>query len=161
MSETSLVKDEKGYFVSDSHSILARWRNDFSQLFNVRGFNDVRQREIHTAEPLVPEPHPFEVKMALENLKRHKSPGIDQFPAEMIKAGGRTIRFEICKLIISIWNKEGLPEEWKESIIIPNSNKCDKTIIIEAYHFCQIHTKFYPTSCCESYLHMQKNYWGS
>jgi len=22
-------------------------------------------------------------------------------------------------------------------------------VITEAYHFCQLHTKFYPTSCCQ------------
>jgi hypothetical protein len=33
--------------------------------------------------------------MASEKLKRHKSPGINQIPAEMIKAGGRRIRSEI------------------------------------------------------------------
>jgi hypothetical protein len=44
--------------------------------------------------------------MAVENLKGHKSPGIDQIPAEMIKAGGITIRSEIHKLITSIWNEE-------------------------------------------------------
>jgi len=43
---------------------------------------------MHTAEPLVPEPTVFEVEMAVEKLKSHKSPGIDQIPAEMIKAGG-------------------------------------------------------------------------
>jgi hypothetical protein len=105
--------------VADSHSILARWRNHFFQLLNVRGVNDVRQAEIHTAEPLVPEPSDSEVEMAIEKLKRHKSPGIDQIPAELIKAGGRTICSEIHKLINSIWNKEELPEQWKESIIVP------------------------------------------
>ena len=45
----------------------------------------------------------------------------------MIKAGCRTIRNEIHKLIISIWNKEKLPEEWKESIIVPIYKKGDKT----------------------------------
>ena len=45
----------------------------------------------------------------------------------MIKAGGRTIRYEIHKLIISIWNKEELPDEWKESIIVPIYKKGDKT----------------------------------
>jgi hypothetical protein len=52
---------------------------------NVHGVSDVRQTEIHTAEPLVPEPSAFEVEMAIEKLKkRHKSPGIYQIPAELI-----------------------------------------------------------------------------
>jgi hypothetical protein len=85
----NVVKDEKGDLVADSHSILARWRNHFSQLFNIHGVNDVRQTEVHTAEPLVPEPSAFEVEMAIEKLKRHKSPGTDQIPTELIKAGGR------------------------------------------------------------------------
>jgi hypothetical protein len=81
---TNVVKDEKGDLVADSHSILARWRDHFSQLLNIHGVNDVRQTEVHTAEPLVPEPSAFEVEMAIEKLKRHKSPGIDQIPAELI-----------------------------------------------------------------------------
>ena len=70
-------------------------------------------------EPLVPEPSAFEVELAIEKLKNHKSPGIDQISAELIKAGGRTICCEIHKLIIYIWNEEELPDEWKESIIVP------------------------------------------
>jgi len=60
--------------VTDSYSIFARCRNYFFQLLNVNGVNDVRQTEIHTAELLVPEPSAFEVEMAIEKLKRHKSP---------------------------------------------------------------------------------------
>ena len=51
------------------------------------GVNDVRQTELHTAEPLVAEPSAFEVEMAIEKLKRCKSPGIDQISAQLIKAG--------------------------------------------------------------------------
>jgi len=87
---------------------------------NVLGVNDVRQRETHTAEPLVPEPRAFEDEMAIEKRKRQKSPGTDQIPAELIKARGRTIRPEIHELINSIRNKEELPEEWKGSNILPN-----------------------------------------
>ena len=113
--------------VADSHSIVARWRNYFSQLFNVHAVKDVGQAEIHTAEPLIPEPSASEVELALDKLKRHKSPGIDQIPAELIKAGGRTIFLEICKLITSIWKKENLPEMWKDLIIVPIHKKGDKT----------------------------------
>jgi len=69
---------------------------------NVHGVNDVRHPEIYTAEPLVREPSAFEVEFAIEKLKSHKSPGIDQIPAKLIKARGRTIQYEIHKLIIAI-----------------------------------------------------------
>ena len=32
---TIILKDEKGDLVADSHSIVTRWRNYFSQLLNV------------------------------------------------------------------------------------------------------------------------------
>ena len=99
---TNIVKDEKDDLVADSHSILARWRNYFSKPLNGHGVNDVRQTEIHIAKPLVLEPSAFEGELAIEKLKSHKSPGIDQIPAELIKEGGRTIHFQIHKLIISI-----------------------------------------------------------
>ena len=47
-----------------------------------------------------------EVDLVTVKIKSHNSPGIDQIPAELIKAGDRTIYSEIHKLIISIWNKE-------------------------------------------------------
>ena len=40
----------------------------------------------------------LEVELAIEKLKSRKSPGIDQIPAELINAGGRTIRGAIHKL---------------------------------------------------------------
>jgi hypothetical protein len=86
---------------------------------NVHGVNDVRQTEIHTAEPLVHEPSASEVELAIEKLKSHKSPGLDQIPVELTKTQGRKIRCEFHKLIISIWNKEEVADEWKKSIIVP------------------------------------------
>ena len=72
--------------VAVPHSILARWRNHFSQLLNVYGVSDLRQTEIHTAVALVPEPSAFEIELAIEKVKSHKSPGIDYVPTELIKA---------------------------------------------------------------------------
>jgi len=39
------------------------------QVMNTHGFNDVRQTEIHTAEPLVPKASASEVELAIEKLK--------------------------------------------------------------------------------------------
>jgi hypothetical protein len=94
---------------------------------NAHRVSDVRQIEVHTAAPLVIDPSPFEVEIAIENLKRYKSPGSDGIPAELIQARGEILRSKIHKLIKSIWNKEELPDQWKESIIVPLHKKGDKT----------------------------------
>jgi hypothetical protein len=60
-----------GDLVTDCHSILARSRNNFSQLLSVHGVTDVRQTKIHAAEPLGPELSAFEVELAIEKLKSH------------------------------------------------------------------------------------------
>jgi hypothetical protein len=54
-------------------------------------------------------------------------PGIDQILAELIQAGGETLRSGIHKLIELIWNKEKLPHQWKESIMVPIHKEGDKT----------------------------------
>ena len=84
--------------------------------------------------------------MAIDKLKRHKSPVIDHIPAELIKAGGRTVHCEVHKLICSVWNMEELPYV---RIIVSIYKKGDKTDCIGAYHFCQPRTEFYPTSYCQ------------
>jgi hypothetical protein len=92
----------------------------------VHNVSDVRQIEVHTAEPLVPGPSCLEVKIAVAKLRKYKSPGIHQIPAELIQAGGEILLSAIHKLVNSVWNKGELPDEWKESIIVPVNKKGDK-----------------------------------
>ena len=73
------------------------------------------------------EPSALEVEIAIEKVKRHKLLDIVQIPAELIKAGGRTIHSEHHKLINCIWKKEELPEQWKGSVIVPVYKKGYKT----------------------------------
>ena len=63
---------------------------------------------------------PLRFRWLFKKLKRHKSPGIDQITAEMIKAKDRAFP------INSVWNKEELLEYWKDLIIVPISKKGDK-----------------------------------
>jgi hypothetical protein len=72
---------------------------------NVSGGGGVRQTAMHTADPFVPEPRVFQVKVAVGKLKRNKLPGVDQIPAELIQVRGETLRSEIYKLTNLIWNK--------------------------------------------------------
>jgi hypothetical protein len=63
---------------------------------------------MHSAEPFVPQPSASEIEVAVGKLKRYKSPGVDQVPAELIQARGEPVRSQIRKLIKLIWNKEEL-----------------------------------------------------
>jgi hypothetical protein len=92
-----------------------------------RGAGGVRQTEMHTAEPFVSQPSASEVEVAVGKLKRYKSPGVDQVPAEQIQAGGETLRSEIHKLIKLICNRKELLHQWKESVIVSVYKKGDRT----------------------------------
>jgi hypothetical protein len=61
---------------------------------------------MHRAEPFLPQPSASDIEVAIGKLKRYKSPGVDQIPAEVIQVGE-----EIHKLIKLIWNKEELPHQ--------------------------------------------------
>jgi hypothetical protein len=54
-------------------------------------------------------------------------PSSDQIPSELIQAEGETLRSEIFKLINTIWNKEELPDRWKESVVVQVYKMGDKT----------------------------------
>jgi hypothetical protein len=75
---------------------------------------------MHTAEPLVLVPRHLEIEISIAKLKKYKSPGSDQILAELYQAGGEIF-------ITSIWNKEELPDQWKESIIVPIHKRGNKT----------------------------------
>jgi hypothetical protein len=139
--EFNSEKNENGDLLADSHNILNRWKNYFSQLLNVRKVSDLR------VELLVPGPSRLEAETAIAKLKKYKSPGSDQISAELIQAGGEILLSAIHKLINPVWNKEELPDRWKESLTVPVHKKGDKTvIIIVVYHCYQLYTKFYRIS---------------
>jgi hypothetical protein len=94
---------------------------------DVHNVSDFKQIEVHTAELLVPGPSCLEVEIAIAKLKKYKLSGSDQIVEELIQAGGKILLSAIHKLINSVYNKEKLPDQWKESIIVPAHKKGDKT----------------------------------
>jgi hypothetical protein len=56
---------------------------------NVHNVSEVRQIEIHTAEPLVSGPSHLEVEISIAKLKKYKSAGNRQILAELYQAGGK------------------------------------------------------------------------
>jgi hypothetical protein len=52
-------------------------------------------------------------------MKDNRAPGEDDITAELTKGGGRNLWKNIHQLIVSIWEKEEMPEEWRIAIICP------------------------------------------
>jgi hypothetical protein len=105
----------------------------------------VRQIEVHADEALVPGPS----RLAIAKLEKYKSPCSDQIPSDLIQAGGEILLSAIHKLINSVWNKEKLPDQWKEYQFTKRVTKLT-VIIIVGYHCYQLHTEFYRISSSQS-----------
>jgi hypothetical protein len=71
----NIIKDENGNRLPDPQNVLNRWKHFFNQVLNVHGVHNVRQKNTHTAEPLVQEPSLVEVEIAIVKSKRYFIPG--------------------------------------------------------------------------------------
>jgi hypothetical protein len=158
----NITNDENPNLSTNPQNILNRWKNFFNQLLNVHAVHDVRQMDINTVEPLVPEPSLAEVEIAIRNLKSYKSSCTDHIPSELIKSGGETLHSEIHRLICCIWNKDELPQRWKESIIVPIYKKGDKTDCNNYRGISLLSTayKSFSNIFCPDYLHMSMKLLG-
>jgi hypothetical protein len=143
---------------------LARWRNLCSQLLIVHGVSDIRQAEIHTSEPLAPEPSAFEVELAIEKLKKNHTNQqvLINSQQNLLKhwIGQFTLRTIIVLILFGI-RKTCVRNGRNRSLYLYVRRVIKQiVVIIGAYHFRQLFTKFYPTSCCPAYLHMPKKLFG-
>jgi hypothetical protein len=123
-------------------AFLARRRNIFAQLLNEHEVNDVRQAA-HTAEPLVTEPSAFQVEMAIEKLRRHKPPDIDESRQNLLKQGVEKFALKSINLLnLSGIRRNFLRGGRSRSLYLSIRRVIKPTIIIEAYNFCQLLTNF-------------------
>jgi sorting nexin-29 len=72
--------------------------------------------DTHEEESL---PTTEEVEMAVQKLKKHKAPGMDNVPAELLKYGGNEIIIHLHTIIKEILLTEKMPTDWNLSIICP------------------------------------------
>jgi hypothetical protein len=95
------------------------------------------------AEPLVPGPSHLEVEIAIAKLKKYKSPGNDQIPAELIQTGGEMLLSAINKLINSIGIRKNCLISGRSLLLYQFTKRVTKLTVISivGYHCYQHHTK--------------------
>jgi hypothetical protein len=62
----------------------------------------------------------------MRNLKNNKAAGTDGIHPILTKYRGNKPLKRIYKLVRQIWEEERIPEEWKETIIVPIYKKEDR-----------------------------------
>ena len=59
-----------------------------------------------------------EVEIAVASLKKGKSAGVDNIPANLFQAGGETMIDVLTEICNRIWRTGGWPTPWTQSLII-------------------------------------------
>ena len=87
---SSTIQDKSGKCLTEEKEILSRWTEYCSELYNYEscGDNAVLDCSQHPEEDLQPILRE-EVEIAVASLKKGKSAGIDNIPAELVQAAGR------------------------------------------------------------------------
>ena len=121
------VMDKNGNPLTTTQEQLKRWAEHFRELLN-RSAPD-SPPDIPPTKTELPiicdKPSKAEIKKAIMTLRSGKAAGPDEIPAEAIKADIETAVNMLYSLFSKIWEKEEVPTEWKEGIIIKLPKKGD------------------------------------
>ena len=128
VTNPSMVKDKTGQLVTGEEEVRQRWGEYFQELYNDPNPVDeaCMGSNIETNLDIEPDIMLGEVEAAVKRLKEGKAAGVDNISADELKIAteGEGLRI-MHKLLVSIWEEEKIPSEWKKAIIIPIHKKKD------------------------------------
>ena len=121
------IKDADGSMLYENEAIVKRWQSYCAELYGREDYVQEEQ-ERGEEEPSVLE---SEIEAAIKKLKTEKAVGLDQIPAEALKAGGQTVVKALKNIIDKIWRTGEWPDEWtvSELVTLPKvagSQECTK-----------------------------------
>ena len=138
--------DKNGNPLTTTNEQLKRWAEHFRELLN-RPIPDSPpdKPSVETELPIsCDKPSKAEIKKAIVPLRGGKAAGPDGIPAEAIKADIETAVNMLYSLFSKIWEKEEVPAQWKEGIIIklPKNDTLGTVATIEGSCSCQRQARF-------------------
>jgi len=121
---TAQLLDKDGVTVlKERNETLNRFAQHFDQLLNVPGTVDNNTLDelpdIQADEDLDDIPSFEELTKAIHYTRENKSPGGCGIPSEVWKYGGLKLQERLHELVVDIWNKEQVPQNWKDANIVP------------------------------------------
>lgn len=129
------IKDNNGKLLTEETQVLNRWKEYVEELYNkdittiTATTTTIEDEKTVEKDRKGPSILMSEVEWAIKNLKTKKAQGIDEIPAEMIKALGENGRKEIWHLCNSMYEKGDWPKDFTTTIMTPipkknNANEC-------------------------------------
>ena len=118
-TKITTIQDKSGKILNDEEQVQKRWTEYCSELYT----------HVNTGNPKVTDaPTPSnnskdgilreEIASAFTTLKPGKSPGVDNIPAELIKAGGEQMINMLHVICNKIWETGEWPTPWTQSLVI-------------------------------------------
>ena len=116
---TTTIQDKSGTCPTENEDVLKRWTEYCSELYNYRATGDPEVLNVPPAtnndnHPILHE----EVEAAVKTLKKGKSAGVDNIPAEMVQAGGEDMISVLLIICNKIWQTGEWPTQWTQSLVI-------------------------------------------
>ena len=108
---SSTIQDKSGKCLTEEKEILSRW----TELYNYESCGD--NAVLDCSQPPEEDLRPIlreEVEISVASLKKGKSAGADNIPAELVQACGDTM----IDVLTEIWRTGEWPTPWTQSLII-------------------------------------------
>ena len=116
---TTTIQDNGGTCLTENEDILKRWTEYCSELYNYRATGDPEVLNVPPATNNVN--HPIlreEVEAAVKSLKKGKSAGVDNIPAELLQEGEGAMVNALLFICSKIWRTGEWPTPWTQSLVI-------------------------------------------
>ena len=116
---STTIQDKSGKCLTEEQEILSRWAEYCSELYNYKSYGDntvldCSQHPEKDLQPILRE----NVEIAVAALKKGKSAGDGNIPAEHVQAGGESMIYVLTKICNKIWKTGEWPTPWTQSLII-------------------------------------------
>lgn len=122
------IRDKEGTYLNEPSKVCERWKEYIEELYDKEGKPAEEENKIEAENDVEREEKGADImyeefERALEDLKSGKTAGIDNIPAELLKAMGQRGKQELYEICKEIYSKGDWPEEFTESIIVPIEKK--------------------------------------
>ena len=132
---TPILSADGSKLITDKKGILERWAENFNGVLNrPTKINDEAIQHLLQVEinkDLDALPSVDEVAKAIKHMSTGKTPSPDAIPAKIFKSGGISLTRRLTDLFRSHWEKETLPQAFKDATIVHiykrkgNKRTCD------------------------------------